>query len=554
MLTRLSVQNVVLIEKLTLDVPQGLLALTGETGAGKSILLDALSLALGMRAEAGLVRHGQEQASVTAAFDLSPDHPARAIIKSRDLADGDTLILRRTLGRDGKSKAYINDAPVSIALLREVGAALIEIHGQFETQGLLDAATHRRVLDDFAGLTPDVLALARLWDAWRQADHDLRAAQDGIRAARTQEDYLRHVVGELDRLDPQEGEEEMLSNRRDVLKNREKISGALDRAAQAVSGEDGAQAKIEGAQAALLRVADKMGEALAPILDALARAQGEVADAAAHIEMLGRDVEGGSDLEKIEDRYFALKDCAKKHNCTIGDLPRLHAELAGRLGMIVDQDGVLRALSIKVEKTRAAYVDAAQAVNARRRTQAQKLGRAVMEELPDLKLAQASFIVTVETLDEKDWGPCGLDQVRFLVATNPGLPAGAIDKVASGGELARLMLALKVALAQTSDIPVLVFDEVDSGVGGATADAVGERLLRLGGKCQVLVVTHSPQVAAKADHHWIIAKTAGTTAVTALTSLKERQEEIARMLSGAGVTKEARAAAARLLERHDAAA
>ena len=554
MLTSLSIQNVVLIEKLTLEAQGGLLALTGETGAGKSILLDALSLSLGMRADAKLVRHGQDTACVTAGFDLAPKHPAREILKQHDLADSETVILRRTLSKDGKSKAFINDDPVSIALLREIGERLVEIHGQFETQGLLDAATHRRVLDDFAGTRAEAAATVQAWNDWRQAQKALDTAHENIKTAKTQEDYLRHVVAELEKLDPEEGEETALAEKRLLLKNREKIADALTKSQQAIAGDNGAAAKISMAQAALSRIADKVSDKISTVIDALARAESEIADAAAHIDSLTEELGGGQSLEKIEDRYFALKDCAKKHNCTANDLPRILNDLSAKLALITHQDSALKALSHEAEKTKNIFIKTAQALNAKRRAASEKLAKAVMKELPPLKLAQASFTVAVETLDEKDWGPFGSDSVRFLVATNPGQPAGPIDKIASGGELARLMLALKVVLAQTSNIPVLVFDEVDSGVGGATADAVGERLLRLGKKCQVLVVTHSPQVAAKADHHWIISKSGGTTKVTPLSSIKERREEIARMLSGSDVTQEARAAAARLLEHHDAAA
>lgn len=554
MLTSLAVQNVVLIEKLVLDGQGGLLALTGETGAGKSILLDALSLALGMRADASLIRHGQETASVTASFDLAEKHPARLLLKSRDLADNETVILRRILFKDGKSKAFINDAPVTIALLRETGEKLVEIHGQFETQGLLDPASHRRVLDDFAGLQSAAAAVTKNWESWQQAKKALIQAQESIETAKTQEDYLRHVVAELEKLSPRTGEEAALAEKRTMLMNHEKLAEALNRAQAAVGGDGGAEGKISAAHGALSRIADKMPDKIAPALDALAQAHSALADAAAHIDDLTAEMGGDQNLEKIEDRYFAIKDCAKKHRCAPDDLPRLLTDLSEKLALITHQDGALKILADNSEKMKKIFVTAAENLHAKRCAASGKLAKAVMKELPPLKLAQASFIVAVEMLGENDWGAQGMDGVRFKVATNPGQPAGPIDKVASGGELARLMLALKVVLAETSNIPVLVFDEVDSGVGGATADAVGERLSRLGKKCQVLVVTHSPQVAAKADHHWIIAKSGGSTRVTPLSSLKERQEEIARMLSGSDVTKEARAAANKLLECHVAAA
>ncbi len=554
MLTRLNIQNIVLIEKLALEPEKGLTALTGETGAGKSILLDALSLALGMRADASLVRHGQEQASLTATFDLPAKHPARAFLKEREIPAGDDIILRRTLSKDGKSKAFVNDEPVTLALLRELGETLVEIHGQFETQGLLDTATHVRVLDDYAGNQKALESVHQCWTAWRNAKEKLSKAAEDAKTARTQEDYLRHVVAELEKLAPEPGEEAKLAEKRAFLRNREKLSEALRQAEETLDGDDGATGCLSAAETVLSRMATTLPEKINTIVDTLARAGNEVAEALAQIEHLSAELGGADSLEDIDDRYFALKECARKHGCTADELPGKLEELGKKLNLITHQDDVLKELSAESAKAREAYIKAAGELGERRRSYADKLTRAVMKELPPLKLDKANFMAVIESLPEENWTAQGTEAVRFLIATNPGAPLGPLDKIASGGELARLMLALKVILAETSQIPVMVFDEVDTGVGGSTADAVGERLAKLGKKAQILTVTHSPQVAAKAAHHWVISKAKGVTEITVLGKIRDRAEEIARMLSGNTVTKEARAAASKLLEHHDAAA
>lgn len=556
MLTSLAIQNVVLIDKLSLEGDGGLLALTGETGAGKSILLDALGLALGARADAGLVRHGEEQATVTACFDIAPKHPVHALLKDKGIEAGSELILRRTLAKDGRSKAFINDAPVSVQMLNEAGALLVEVHSQFETHGLLDPATHLGVLDAYAGV--DAAPIRSAWAAFRAAKDRFERAMTDIDAARLQEEYLKYTVSELEKLDPQPGEEAVLAEKRQTLLNREKVSAAFDQAGGILESEDGLQTLMGRLQATLEKLADKSRE-IPPLLESLSRARGEIDDIAWQVEKLKNGERGEDRLEDVEERYFALKECAKKHRTTVDGLPAIYEDLSQKLRLITNQEDALADLQKAVSMTRDAYIAAGEKASTLRLKASQKLAKAVNAELPDLKLDKAKVSVECDkSANEADWGPEGLDKVQFLISTNPNTPAGPIHKVASGGELSRFMLALKVILAETGSIPTLIFDEVDSGIGGATADAVGERLQRLARKYQVLVVTHSPQVAARASHHWHVNKTEqkGTviTRITPLTAVAARQEEIARMLSGAEITKEARAQAAKLLENHVAAA
>ncbi|MEZ0226222.1 MAG: DNA repair protein RecN [Alphaproteobacteria bacterium] len=558
MLSSLAIQNIVLIDRLTLEGGDGLLALTGETGAGKSILLDALGLALGARADSGLVRHGAEQASSAACFEVGAKHPVHALLKDKGIETKDTIILRRTLGKDGRSKAFINDAPVSVQLLKDAGALLVEIHSQFETQGLLNPETHITVLDAYAGLENEAAEISALWKTWREEVSRLESAQSDIEATRLQEDYLKHMVAELDKLDPKAGEEQVLAEKRQLLLNREKLSGAYEQATGILEAEDGLQSQLGRLQSTLERLADKAPQ-VGPLLESLSRAKGEIDDLAWQIEKLKNGGERGTDrLEDVEERYFALKECAKKHRVTVDALPSVYEDLSQKLRLITHREETLADLKKAVAKGRDAYMAKAEGLSAKRAKAAQKLAKSVNAELPDLRLEKAKFNVECAKGIEADWGPKGFDRVQFTVSTNPQTPAGPIHKIASGGELSRFMLALKVILAETGSIPTLIFDEVDAGIGGATADAVGERLQRLAKKYQVLVVTHSPQVAARAAHHWHVSKTEqkGTviTKITPLMAVQERQEEIARMLSGAEVTREARAQAAKLLENHVAAA
>jgi DNA repair protein RecN (Recombination protein N) len=551
-LQHLSIRDVLIIDRLDLDLGAGLSALTGETGAGKSILLDALGLALGGRAESGLVRPGASQASVAAEFAIGADHAVFDLLREQGIEDAQPLILRRQLSADGRSRAFINDQPVSVALLRRAGERLVEIEGQFEQQGLLDTANHRALLDAFGALRNKAEELARLWDGWRAAGEARAALETQILRARRDEEYLRHAAGELAAIDPKPGEEAELSDRRRMLMNREKLLEALNAAHGDLAGHDGAELSIRAAQRRLDRLADKAGDLTAPILAALDRAGSELAEAIAALEKLLRDPDlAPKRLEEIEERLFALRDLSRKHNVPADLLAELGAKLAAQLAALDDQSGRLTKLSQEEAAARQAYTAAAEALSRSRQKAAKNLDAAVTAELPPLKLDKARFATRFERLPESEWGANGLDRLAFEVATNPGLPPGPLAKIASGGELSRFLLALKVVLAEADPVPTLVFDEVDSGVGGATAAAVGERLARLATRLQILVVTHSPQVAARATGHWRVEKASGAKNAT-LTRVVEldaagRREEIARMLSGATVTDEARAAADRLM-------
>ena len=558
MLVSLSIRDVVLIDRLDLEFRPGLSALTGETGAGKSILLDALGLALGARGDSGLVRHGADQAVVTAEFDLPPRHPVRELLAEQAIEAADGLVLRRQLGKDGRSRAFVNDQPASIGLLRRLGEALVEIEGQFEARGLLDPATHRSLLDAFGGLEERATAVAEAWRAWRAADAARAEAAAEIAEARRDEEYLRHAVNELDALDPKPGEETELADQRSTLMHRGKLVEAIEAALAELAGDGarGVESAIAAAQRRLDRLAAQPGldavlARIEPATAALDRAGAEAADAVAQLERLLGDLDADPGrLEKIEERLFALRGLARKHGLAVDELADLRGRLAERLAAIEGGSARLARLAEAAEAARQAYVVAAESLSAARQAAAKKLDKAVNAELPPLKLDKARFATRLERLDEKHWGEQGLDRIAFEVATNPGTPPGPLARIASGGELARFMLALKVALAAADPVATLVFDEVDAGVGGATATAVGERLARLAKKVQVLVVTHSPQVAAKASHHWRVRKESKSrTTLTRVEPLAPAasREEIARMLAGAEVTAEARAAADQLI-------
>jgi DNA repair protein RecN (Recombination protein N) len=557
MLLSLTIRDVVLIDRLDLSFPKGLCVLTGETGAGKSILLDALGLALGARAESALVRHGAPQAVVTAEFALSRDHAARRVLAEAGFpGEGETLVLRRTVSADGRSRAFVDDEPASVGLLRALGAALVEIHGQFEQQGLLDPATHRAALDAFGGDAAELAKLSATWRAWRTTAEERAAKEAALAKARSEENYLRHALAELDSVAPEPGEETSLAEQRSLLLNREKLSHALEGALAELASERGGEHALTAAARQLERLRDKAAGRLDATLAALERAIIETREAVAQLETAARDVERDTtSLEKIEERLFALRALARKHNVGTDALPALRAELAARIGALDDSGNELARLARREAEARQAYGTSAEAVSARRKRAAKTLDGAVMKELAPLKLEKARFTTVLTPLEEAEWGEFGRERVHFEVVTNPGAPPGPLAKIASGGELSRFMLALKVVLAKTSPAPTLVFDEVDSGIGGAVAAAVGERLHRLAQELQVLVVTHSPQVAARGAHHWRVKKQQAEkrtlTRVEPL-SAEERREEIARMLSGSATTAEARAAAQSLMAGHRA--
>ena len=544
MLASLTIKNVVLIETLSIGFERGLCALTGETGAGKSILLDSLGLALGARAESSLVRAGTEQAQVTAEFLLPAKHAAHDFLKTQGIESGDAVILRRIVGADGRSRAFVNDQPVSVALLGDLGERLVEIHGQFDTHHLLNPKYHRGMLDEYGGYEKDMKALKACWTDWQEAKAALMVARQSIETARREEAYLRAALEDLDALSPQEGEEEKLTILRSRLMRREQI---LENLNQAQSEMEASEKSAYGAWRAL----EKAGEDTVDMRAAIDRATAEMQEVLAQIQSAVSDMEEGENsLGDIDDRLFALKGQARKFGCDIDQLSSKREELARQLNLIEHQDEEISKL-IKAEQAgQKSYEAQAKVVADKRRSAAQKLDRLVAKELPPMKLDKARFETRVDELREQDWGPEGFNRIQFLVATNPGAEAGPLHKIASGGEMARFMLALKVVLAEVGGAGTLVFDEVDSGIGGATAAAVGERLARLAKERQILVVTHSPQVAARATHHWIVAKEGKKTLNTNVFHLLDdrRREEIARMLSGADITDEARAAAGKLLE------
>jgi DNA repair protein RecN (Recombination protein N) len=553
MLTALSIANIVLIERLDLDFEAGLGVLTGETGAGKSILLDALGLALGMRADSALVRQGTDKAQVTASFTPPAEGTPLAVLLAENevaLEPGEPLLIRRTLKADGGSRAFLNDQPCSAALLREVGGYLVEIHGQHDDRGLLAPAGHRALLDAYARADTGAVAVAHA--AWRAAEEKLAVAKAAISQATRDREWLEHCVAELQTLDPQPGEEAELAEARAAMQKGEKIAGDLGTILEAFDGSDGGPALLRGAARRLVRLAGDH-PLLAEALAALDRAIIDADDAETKLHEAARALEYDPDrLEAAETRLFELRAMARKHGVQPDELAELTGTLAARLDAIEGGSAGLAKLEAAVAETAAAYTHAATALSDLRARAATRLDAAVAGELVPLKLDAARFQTAVERLPAERWGAEGIDRVEFLISTNPGAPFAPLAKIASGGELSRFILALKVALAEEGGADTIIFDEIDRGVGGAVASAIGERLARLsrGGK-QLLAVTHSPQVAAKGASHFIIAKSSeGTVTRTGVRALDEagRREEIARMLSGAEVTEEARAQAERLLE------
>ncbi len=551
MLHRLTVSNIVLIEQLTLQFGPGLTVLTGETGAGKSILLDALGLALGSRANFGLIRQGHDQANVSASFTLPAKHPAWQLLEDAGIMPEDEMILRRRLRKDGKSTASINDIPVSIGLLRKVGDLLVEIQGQFEGRGLLDASTHRTLLDHAAGHYDLLAKTKQAWQEWDASRGALTAAERALDTAKADEDWLRDALDALDHLAPQAGEEEKLSRQRSTLANITKIGEGLSLAEDAIFNEMGAQATLGRAMTALEKVAPLAGGQLDQALESLIRADAELNEAGSAITTAGHTLEAQPDqLQQLDDRLHELHQQARKHGCSSDELPIIHQDLASKLAAIEDSSGSLSQLREVVAKWQDYYLEMANQLCASREQAAASLDAAMLLELPPLKLDAARFITSIIPLDEQQWGPLGTNAVRFEASMNKDIDVAPIDLVASGGELARFLLALKVCLEESKHPRSLIFDEVDSGIGGAVAAAVGERLSRLGASTQTLVITHSPQVAARANQHLRIVKTATDTGVVSATctlSDDERTEEIARMLAGETITAEARAAAVVLL-------
>jgi DNA repair protein RecN (Recombination protein N) len=553
MLTRLSIRNIVLIEALDLDFARGLGVLTGETGAGKSILLDALGLVLGERAETSLVRAGEDRASVTASFEFAqlPAGVAAALDEAEiAIEPGEPLMIRRQVRADGGSKAFVNDQPASVALLRELAPALVELHGQHDDRGLVNSRGHRQLLDRYAGT--DTAGLERAWSAWARAEAQLAEAREAVEQAKADQDLLIAHLAELSALDPVAGEEERLALARADMQKGEKLSGDLEDLRHLWEGSDSPLAALRVAARKLDRIAEQhplLAEALAALDRAVieaSEAEDKLAEAA---EALIHDPLA---LERAETRLFDLRAAARKHRCEVDDLPELARTMRARLDAIEGGEARLDALEAAAREARDAYLAAAEAAHAVRQGGAERLDAAVAAELAPLKFDAAKFRTAVTRLPEERWGAQGMDMVEFLISTNPGADFAPLAKIASGGELSRFILALKVALAEQGGAGTIIFDEIDRGVGGAVASAIGERLARLAAaEGQLLAVTHSPQVAARGSQHYLIAKaSSGAVTRTSVVLLDHagRQEEIARMLSGAEVTPEARAQADRLLE------
>ena len=551
MLTTLAIRDVVLIEALDLEFGAGLGTLTGETGAGKSILLDALGLALGTRADSGLVRNGATQAMVSASFDLARDHPALALITENgfEAEPGEALVIRRVVKADGGSRAFINDQPASAATLRELGGMLVEIHGQHDDRGLINPRGHRALLDSFGRL--DVAGVAAAHKAWRAAEDALEVARTDLDNAARDREWLEHAVKELSAFAAEPGEEAILAAERSDMQKGAKLADDLEAVNAHLDGSDGGLSALRQAARRLDRIAPEH-PLLAEALEALDRAVIEASEAedklAAAAEAMRFDP---ARLDSVETRLFDLRALARKHRVDPDGLAVLCEELSGRLDRIESGDAGIAQLESAAKSARQTYGNAAEMLSEGRRAAAARLDAAVAGELAPLKLDAARFRTTVETLPESGWAASGRDRVEFEISTNPGAPFAPLIKIASGGELSRFILALKVALAEEGAATTMIFDEIDRGVGGAVASAIGERLQRLSNSAQLLVVTHSPQVAARGRNHWLIAKSHdGLVTRTGVRPLDagERQEEIARMLSGAEVTAEARAQAMRLLE------
>lgn len=552
MLSALSVRNIVLIDQLDIGLDHGLTALTGETGAGKSILLDALGLALGGRGDVSLVRNGAESGQVVAVLQLAADHPARVMLRENEIADDADLILRRVQYTDGRTRAFINDQPVGVGLMQAIGAKLVEIHGQHDDRALVDAATHRALLDAFGGLEREVADTRQAHATLVAADAAVAEQRALITEAAAREDYARHVVDELAELAPEVGEEVSLAERRARLMQLEKSADEVREADEMLSGPSAPAPALAGLMRRLMRKADNGGTVFQPLIDSLDAALNALDHTAEAIETLKREMAfDPAELEQVEGRLFALRGAARKHHVSADELSEVLAKYRAEIAALQSGEATLAKLEADAAVAREAYRKAARKLSAGRGKASKALSKAVEAELPDLKLGAAKFIVD-QQVDETRTLATGFDQIAFHVQTNPGTLPGPLLKVASGGELSRFLLALKVVLADRGSAPVLIFDEIDTGVGGAVADAIGRRLKRLSEKVQVLTVTHAPQVAARAATHLFIEKQALAKGTLVRTNVRPldgdgRREEVARMLAGAQITEEARAAAGKLL-------
>jgi len=557
MLLHLSIKDIVLIEQCEIALPEtGLCVMTGETGAGKSILLDALALALGMRGEKGLVRHGKPQGSVSAEFDIHANKAAKKLLTEMELEEADQLIIRRSISADGKTRCLVNDQPISVAGLKKLGETLVEIHGQHDQRGLLDPATHLSSLDQFARLEKQAREVAVAHATWKDAIDKHQAALAAIAETRAQEEYLRHMRQELQQLAPQPGEEQTLADQRAMMMQGEKLAQTLQDVMQELQGSGQnakpVEASLRTAQRILSRSALNTKGRFGEVADQLEKALVEVQESINAIEALARDSQYDPEkLEQTEERLFALRAASRKYNMPVDELAALLTGIEEKLQGLDSEEGHIAALEKAVGQAKELFRVQAEKLSEARAKAARTLEKSLVKELTPLKMGEAKFAVSQERLEETQWNAAGMDRVRFEVATNPGSPIAPLHKIASGGELSRFMLALKVVMSGVRSASTLIFDEIDTGTGGAVADAIGDRLGALGEEVQVIVVTHLPQVAAKGSYHLKISKhaKAGVT-LTNVEPLKgeARKEELARMLAGAQITAEARKAAGKLLE------
>jgi DNA repair protein RecN (Recombination protein N) len=549
MLKSLSIRNVVLIDKLDLDFQSGFSVLSGETGAGKSILLDSVGLLLGRRAETSMIRNGCDKLTVVGTFEVKDKNGELGkICGDYDLDFETEIIIKRTLDIDGRSKIFFNGEPITLKFLKEIGGYLAEIHGQFDNQGLLNPTTHRAVLDSYGGYDTDLSELKEAYENYRTAKSAYEIALRQFEEAQKDEENLRHWVDELEKLSPRKNEIAELEDKRRQMMNAEKILENLGAAEKALNNtSQSVRESLRQAQAAVARVNNMLNDRFAGLFEVLDTALINVEEAEEEIAAASNEVSlNQNDLDNVEERLFKLKSVARKHQTTPEDLPRLLQEMSEKLAHLEQGEGDLQKLQKTQKEAWSKYEIIAQKVSQARKATALMLDGKIMAELPDLKMEKARFMTQITQKEPENWNENGIDEVCFMVTTNPGQPFGALNKIASGGELARFMLAIKVNLAQTSHVETMIFDEVDTGIGGATAQAVGEKLAKLGQKVQVLVVTHSPQVAAQSEHHFKVEKNnVENVTTTTLRKLNEaeKREEVARMLSGEQITDEARAAA-----------
>lgn len=557
MLTQLSIRHIVLIESCDLSLASGLCVLSGETGAGKSILLDALGLVLGARADSGLLRRGQKQGSVTATFDISANTQAQQLLAELGFDAADELLIRRTLNAEGKTRGFINDQPVTVATLKKLGEMLVEIHGQHDQRALSDMPLQRTMLDDFAGLEKHNQKTAQTYAVWHSKRMALEQLDEKLRQAAREQDYLRHMQKELQKLAPEEGEEEQLTDARATMMQSEKLFEVLDEVTRDLGGQDGAAARLRSAQRLLGRSSLTSGGKFAEVIDALEKAAIEADEAVATLEQIGSASQyDAAKLEQMEERLFALKAAARKYHISADELPGLYAEVEEKLSLMENEDHQRAQLQKEAAEAKEQFVATAKVLSEGRRKAANKLQKQVAAELAPLKMGSTLFHIRIEPLAEAQWSAHGMDGIHFECATNVSKGAkdisySPLSKIASGGELSRFMLALKVSLSEGKQASTLIFDEIDTGTGGAVAAAIGERLRMLGQKAQVLVVTHLPQVAAQGAQHLLVSKSGKNSIKTTVVALdaQQREEELARMLAGSSITAEARKAAQKLLEQ-----